>query len=94
MTKKFWNDWQNRIGETKKIIGLYEESSGKRRLGGSLIGYWPFKIISAKFNEDTVDLTLEVELDVVDENGWKIRLEKKYFTLNRKDIATVEFYKQ
>ena len=94
MTKKFWNDWQNRIGETKKIIGWYEESSGKRRYGGSLIGYWKFKIISAKFDGDTVDLTLEVELDVVDENGWQSRLENKYFTLNRKEIATVEFYKK
>lgn len=93
MTKKFWNDWQNRIGETKKIIGWYEESSGKRRLGGSLIGYWPFKIISAKFNEDTVDLTLEVELDVVDENGWQIRLGNKNFTLHRTEIARVEFFK-
>lgn len=93
MTKKFWNNWQKRIGETKKIIGWYEESSGKRRLGGSLIGYWPFKIISAKFNGDTVDLALEVELDVVDENGWQIRLENKYFTLNRTEIARIEFLK-
>lgn len=89
MTKKFWNDWQKRIDETKKIIGWYEEASGKRK--GSLIGLLPFKILSAKFNNDTVDLALELEFDVVDENGWHTRFENKYLTLNREDIATVEF---
>ena len=91
MTRKFWNDWQKRIADTKKIIGWYEEACGKRK--GSLIGYLPFKILSAKFNNDTVDLVLELEFDVVDENGWHTRFENKTFTLNRKDIATVEFFK-
>lgn len=89
MTKKFWLDWQKRIAETKKIIGWHEESCGKRK--GSLIGLLPFKILSAKFNNDTVDLMLEIEFDVVDENGWHTRFEKKNFTLNREDIVTVEF---
>ena len=91
MTKKFWADWQNRISETKKIVGWYEEASGKRKYGGSLIGYLPFKILSAKFNNDTVDLILELEFDVVDENGWHTCFEKKNFILNREDIATIRF---
>ena len=89
MTKKFWKDWQNRIGETKWILGFLPWGE----TGGSLIGYLPFKIISAKFNDDTVELVLEIEFDVVDKNGWHTRFEKKNFTFNRTEIATVEFIK-
>jgi hypothetical protein len=53
----------------------------------------PFKILYAKFNNDTVDLVLELEFDVVDENGWHTYFEKKNFTLNREDIVTVTFNK-
>lgn len=90
MTKKFWNDWQNRIGETKAIYGWYENSKGKE-VGGSLIGYLPFKIISVKFNGNTVNLVLETKSEVFGKNGYHIHTENKYFTFNRKDIATVEF---
>ena len=89
MTKKFWKDWQNRIGETKWILGFLPCGE----TGGSLIGYLPFKIISAKFNDDTVELVLEIEFDVVDKNGWHTRFEKKNFTFNHIEIATVEFIK-
>lgn len=87
MTKKFWNDWQNRIGETKQILGFLPWGEA----GGSLIGYLPFKIISAKFNGDTVELVLETKSEVFGKNGYHIHVENKYFTFNRKDIATIEF---
>ena len=90
MTKKFWNDWQKRVGETKAIYGWYENSKG-REIGGSLIGYLPFKIISAKFNGNTVNLVLETKSEVFDKNGYHIHVENKYFTFNRKEISTVEF---
>ena len=90
MTKKFWNDWQKRVGETKAIYGWYENSKG-REVGGSLIGYLPFKIISAKFNKNTVDLVLEeTSLNVITNRH---HVENRYLTLNRKEIATVEFIK-
>ena len=87
MTKKFWNDWQKRVGETKQILGFLPWGEA----GGSLIGYLPFKIISAKFNGNTVELVLETKSEVFGKNGYHIHIENKYFTFNRKDIATVEF---
>lgn len=97
MTKKFWNDWQNRIGETKQIYDwlTYQTYNGieKKQIGGSIIGYLPFKILSAKFNNDIVDLVLEIKREVWTKNGIHIHVENKYFTLNRKDISTVTFNK-
>ena len=90
MTKKFWNDWQKRVGETKAIYGWYENSKG-RCIGGSLIGYLPFKIISAKFNGDIVELVLETKSEVFGKNGYHIHVENRYLTLNRKEIATIIF---
>ena len=90
MTKKFWKDWQNRIGETKSIYGWYENSKG-RVVGGSLVGYLPFRIISAKFNKNTVDLVLEeISLNVITHRH---HVENRYVTLHRNEIATVKFIK-
>jgi hypothetical protein len=84
MTKKFWNDWQKRIGETKEINGFYNGG-----IGGSLVGYLPFRILSAKFNKDVVDLILE-EASYNPISG-RHHVENRYVTLNRKYIATVRF---
>lgn len=87
MTKKFWKDWQNRIGETKEIKGFMPWGS----IGGSLVGYLPFRIISAKFNKNTVDLVLEeTSLNVITNRH---HVENRYLTLNRKEISTVKFIK-
>jgi hypothetical protein len=90
MTKKFWLDWQKRIGETKQIYGWYENSKGKC-VGGSLVGYLPFKILSAKFNDNIVDLKLEIKSEVWTFQGIHTHVENKYLTLHREDISTVEF---
>ena len=88
MTKKFWNDWQKRVGETKAIYGWYENSKGKC-IGGSLVGYLPFRIISAKFNKNIVELVLEeTSLNVITNRH---HVENRYLTLNRKEIATIYF---
>lgn len=99
MTKKFWVDWQKRIGETKAIYGWckwtrYDGVETKRE-GGSLIGYLPFKILSAKFNGDTVDLKLEVVDRVFNKSTWGFHnhVENKYYTLHRNDISTIVFNK-
>ena len=88
MTKKFWNDWQKRVGETKEIKGFYIHGG----IGGSLVGYLPFRILSAKFTKDVVDLILE-ETSYNPING-KDRVENRYIKLNRNDIATVRFKKR
>ena len=91
MTKKFWLDWQKRIGETKQIYGWYENTKGKC-VGGSLVGYLPFKILSAKFNGDTVNLILEIKTQVFDFYCKShFHIENKYLTLHREYISTVEF---
>lgn len=85
MTKKFWKDWQKRIGETKEIRSFYIYGG----IGGSLVGDLPFKIISATFNKDVVDLVLEeTSLNVITNRH---HVENRYISLNRKDISTVRF---
>ena len=97
MTRKFFNDWQKRIGETKNIYSwlTYQTYDGieKKQIGGSIVGYLPFKILSAKFNKNIVDLVLEIKREAWNKNGIHIHVENKYITLNRKDIATVTFNK-
>lgn len=99
MTKKFWNDWQKRVGETKAIYGWCKwtrhDGVEMKREGGSLIGYSPFKILSAKFNGDTVDLKLEVVDRTFNRSTWSFNnhVENKYYVLHRNDISTVKFIK-
>lgn len=99
MTKKFWADWQKRIGETKEIYVWCKwtryDGVEIKRAGGSLIGYLPFKILSAKFNGDTVDLKLEVVDRVFSRSTWGFHnhVENKYYTLHRNDISQIVFNK-
>lgn len=99
MTKKFWKDWQNRIGETKAIYGwckwIRHDGVEMKREGGNLIGYLPFKILSAKFIGDTVELKLEVVDRSFNRSTWSFNnhVENKYYTLHRNDISTVKFIK-
>ena len=93
MTKKFWTDWQKRIGETTAIYGWCKwtrhDGVEMKREGGSLIGYLPFKILFAKFNGDTVDLKLEIISEVAFSNCHHVK--NKYYTLHRNDISTIRF---
>jgi hypothetical protein len=95
MTKKFWADWRNRIGETKNIYGWcsYETHDGKvkKYVGGTLVSYLPFKILSAKFNGNTVDLKIEVTSEVAFSN--RHHVENKYITLHRNEISRIIFNK-
>jgi hypothetical protein len=91
MTKKFWNDWKLRLGETEEIYVFYEVFGEKRWHGGRISGlhcHYPFKILSANFNGNiSVDLCLEITKPV----SSHYTTENKYITLMRKDIATVKF---
>ena len=40
MTKKFWNNWQKRIGETKNIQLFYVYPDGSKRKSYKLLNNW------------------------------------------------------
>ena len=49
MTKKFWNEWQTRIGETKTIV----LQNGKIYFGKE---EYANTLVSAKFTKNTVEI--------------------------------------
>lgn len=94
MTKKYWADWQKRIGETTQV---------RVYTGYSWVGYaqaHPLlnefdKIIKASFHNDAVDLVIERHTEVI---NWSLRkrqqhVENEYTTLHRNEIKTIEFIK-
>ena len=91
MTKKFWNEWQTRIGETKTIVLIH--AYDKIRFGKE---EYKYTLVSAKFIEDTVELVLNTKFITSKSiNGNAQRRQKneqKTITLNRKEIKTVEFW--
>ncbi len=91
MTKKFWNDWQNRIGETKNIYLNHWITNPKldRTYYHTLLSnvHGEDKILKASFNGDSVDL-------VIERHGWgngHHTVENEYLTLNRTEIENIEF---
>ena len=98
MTKKFWVDWQKRIGETKNIQKFYrfEYSDGKIYLSKSYCGVLndKDKLIKATFHGDAVDLVIERHnwvISYTSADHWHI--ENEYLTLHREEIANIEFNK-
>jgi molybdopterin-guanine dinucleotide biosynthesis protein A len=94
MTKKFWKDWQKRIGETKNIQLFWFHPDGrKQKLHCLLNNQAGDRIIKFIFNNNTVALTIERHNTVID---WETRslkqhVENEYKTINREEIATIEF---
>jgi hypothetical protein len=93
MTKKFWKDWQNRIGETKDIelnICVFNKNNARCYYHSVLSrAHGEDKILHASFHGDAVDL-------VIERHGWAnghTTVENEYLTLHRKEIQTIEFYK-
>lgn len=93
MTKKFWKDWQKRIGETKDIL-LFSKYHGNA-LYGSYVLNTDGRLIKATFHEDTVDLIIERHTRMIDWNtrSLKQHIENEYLTLHRNEIASIEFIK-
>ena len=88
MTKKFWKDWQNRIGETTNIllrIAVFNPNNGACYCR-SILGNED-KILKASFHGDAVDLIIE--------RHWTRKghyvVENEYLTLNRTEIKNIEF---
>lgn len=88
MTKKFWKDWQNRIGETKGIKLNYcvFNKNNARCYWHSVLGNED-KILKASFHGDAVDLTIERHWT---KNGHYV-VENEYLTIHRQEIKTIEF---
>lgn len=91
MTKKFWKDWQNRIGETEDIklnICVFNKNNARCYYHSVLPqDVYNDKILKASFHSDTVDLVIERHYWG---NGHNI-VENEYLTLHRTEIATIKF---
>lgn len=90
MTKKFWKDWQNRIGETKKIelnYCVFNKNNARCYHHSVLSFIFEDKILKASFHGDAVDL-------IIERHGWgngHYTVENEYLTLHRTEIKTVKF---
>lgn len=88
MTKKFWKDWQNRIGETTNIllrIAVFNTNNGACYCR-SILGNED-KILKASFHGDAVNLIIERHWT---KNGHYV-VENEYLTIHRQEIKTIEF---
>ena len=90
MTKKYWNDWQKRIGETKNIYLFWKHPDGwqRKRSYGELNAFAGDKIIKAYFHGDAVDLAIEKWHHTFSKS---IHVYNDYITLHREEIASIEF---
>ena len=93
MTKKFWADWQKRIGETKDIY-LFSKYHGTAFYGSYVLNT-DDHLIKAKFRGDEVDLIIERHTRVIDCNTHSLKqhVENEYLTLHRTEIASIKFIK-
>lgn len=93
MTKKYWADWQKRIGETKNIY-LFSAFHGNAFYGHYVLESND-RLIKASFHGDAVDLVIERHTEVIDWNtrSLKQHVENEYTTLYRNEIASIEFIK-
>lgn len=86
MTKKFWNDWQKRVGETRNVwyTGCYGTPH-------QLIGLYD-EIVSCKFDGDYVEITVRQHRLVIHNTLHNaFHVENKTFKYHRNEILTVEF---
>ncbi len=90
MTKKYWNDWQKRIGETKNIYKFWFYNDGVKRKSfkGELNALAGDKVSKAYFHGDAVDLVIEKWHHTFSKS---IHVYNEYITLHREEIAGIEF---
>lgn len=91
MTKKFWNDWQKRFGETLEIYMKY--SDDRNGFGYHLFYPHCSRIIKGTFDNDTLTLVLETRTPVFDSSGLHYHNEKSTMVVQRKNIKSVLFRK-
>lgn len=107
MTKKFWNDWQKRIGETKQVYLAYKSYFGngientlrysRDLLVDRLDKDGCDEIVSVKFDGNSVHFVISrktLVTDLASRRGYHYHAENKEISVNRKDIVSVEFSKK
>lgn len=99
MTKKFWNDWKARIGETEQVYlcpkyGWLKGCNDLFYADRLLDLYKGERILSHKFNGNTIELVIERKIYVEDGIfGWHYDVQNECVTIHRKDIVSVTFKK-
>lgn len=83
MTKKFWNDWQKRLGETKNIV-IKNAYYGTHRL--LYPGY--DELVKATFKRNYVSITIE---SIRVNFQHQTHIEYKTYKFHRTEIVTVLF---
>ena len=93
MTKKFWNDWKERVDETYRI-----ELFKSIKIDDHFYNKWTLlnhtfaddEIIKATFNNDSVDLVIKKH-EMVPDESFAIRAIDFNVTLERSNIKSIEF---
>ena len=98
MTKKFWKDWQNRIGETKDIelnSCVFNKNNGACYYHSVLSQVYNDKILKASFYGDAVDLVIERHREKLNfkTRSRQMVVENEYLTLHRTEIKNIDFIK-
>lgn len=93
MTKKYWNDWKKRIGETTNIYLFRNHSDGTKWKANCGLLDPEDRVVKATFHEKSVDLTIERRTYVFRINGPHFHSENEYITLEREKIACIKFKK-
>jgi hypothetical protein len=83
MTKKFWNDWQKRLGETKNIV-IKNAYYGTHRL--LYPGY--DELVDATFERNYVSITIN---SIRVNFKRQTHIEHKTYKFHRTEIVTVLF---
>ncbi len=95
MTKKYWKNWQQRVGETKNIYKFWVYQNGRKMASfkGELNESNGDILLKATFHGDAVDLVIERHNRVIDWETRSLRqnVENEYITLHREEIASIEF---
>lgn len=89
MTKKFWADWQKRVGETIQINVYSGYSWGGYAVAYNLLNAGD-RIIKITFSGNHVDLVIERHTKTF---SGHIHIENEYITVFRNNIKSVNFIK-
>ena len=91
MTKKFWNDWKKRIGETENILVYCVSTSGTRyRWAHPLVLSSDDEIVHVSMHGDAADVTVERHHPTL---RGTMHVENEYVTVHREDVKTIIFKK-
>jgi len=96
MTKKFWNDWQRRFGETEDVVIFKNHGTNYEYSYPILCSNRYDKIVDAEWFSNAVILKIERYTPVMSKKGgWHYALMGVFpFFILRTDIKTIEFKKQ